>query len=102
MVVAESRAAVAVEMWPPLLRRREFSARGGIGVGVGGSEVVFGFIVFVLAVDDNSPAGGEGVVVGVEVVGFELDAAKDGGDGQGLAIGQMDDGRGHWMLGEVR
>ena len=70
-----------------------FGAGSGVRVGHGmGGHGWFGKMVFyfVFAVDDDGPAWREDILVSELVVDFELDATKDGSDGQGHAIGQVD------------
>lgn len=45
----------------------------------------------VLRVEDNGPAGREDIVVGVKLVGFEVQATERRRDSQSLAVRQVDD-----------
>ena len=49
--------------------------KGSLAVGV------LGLVNIVFRLQDDGPAGWEGGMVGVEVVGLEKEAAKDGGYG---------------------
>ena len=65
------------------------------GVSCDGWLGVVVVVVVIFAVEYDGPAGWEDIVVRAEIVGPELDAAKHWGDGEGLAVRQMDDRRGH-------
>ncbi len=44
---------------------------------------------FVLGVQNDGPARRKDIVVGVELIGLEVEAAKRRGDGQSLAVRQV-------------
>ena len=80
VVIAQTRFAEAVDV----VAFRQLAGRVDVRVCGGGGEVV---VLVVLAVEDDGPTGREDVLVGMQVVGFEVEAAEDGGDGEGLPVG---------------
>jgi len=91
MIVAEARSPEPVDV---VFLQHAWHFGPGRRVGVclrvrGGGRLWHVIFLVIFAVEDDGPAGREDVVVEVEVVGFEVQPAKDGRDREGLAVRQM-------------
>ena len=60
-----------------------------------GVIIVVVFVIAVGGLEDDGPTGGEDGMVDVQVIGFEGEAGEDGGNSDGLSIGQVDHGWRH-------